>query len=110
VLILSTFGADSALAKWKDFSFINYSGKSVLFLYIVQSGRRDWGKDFLSSSPAVLLNGDSIACTYNNKYRYFDIRVVFSDWTEAIFRRHDFRELWRLTLFDRSGTYTIRSN
>lgn len=109
VLILSTFEADTASAKWRNFSFINYSGRIVKYLYISQSGYDRWGYDILGSST-VLGNGDSHSCRYDDRYRYFDVKVIFADGSDAIFVNHDFRRLWRLTLFNRGGTYTIRSN
>ena len=109
VLILSTFGAKSAFAKWKSYSFFNYSGHIVKYLYITATGYDSWGKDLLGSS--VLGSGDSVSLRYNDKYRYYDVKVVFSDGDDLIFRKSDFRNVWRKTLFHRSGTtYTLKSN
>lgn len=107
-IILSTFGAGTASARRRNFSFVNYSGRIVSYLYITQSAYRKWGHDLIGST--VLANGDSCGCWYDDRIRYFDVRVVFSDGSDAVFMRHSFRGLWRLTLFNRNGTYTIRSN
>ena len=109
MLCLCVFNVGTASAKWRNFSFVNYSGKIISYLYISRVGYNKWGDDILGSS--VLGQGDSHPCRYNDSYRYFDVKVVFSDGRDAVFSGHDFRSLWRLTIFQRnSGGYTIRSN
>lgn len=109
VLILSTIGADSAFARWIDYSFVNYSGRIIKYLYITATGYDSWGSDILGSS--VLGNGDRVGLRYNDDYRYYDVKVVFSDGSDVVFGGHDYRSLWRLTIFHKGGnTYTISSN
>ena len=109
ILFISTFGVGVASARRRNFSFINYSGRIVKYLYISQSGYDKWGYDILGNLT-MLANGDSCGCWYNDNYRYFDVKVIFADGSDAIFVNHDFRRLRRLTLLNRGGTYTIRSN
>lgn len=107
VLMLSVSGADSALARWVDYTFMNYSGRIISYLYITATGYGNWGRDLL---PTVLGNGDSVRLQYNTDYRYYNVKVVFSDGQEAVFGGHDYRSLWRLTIFHNGNHYTIRSN
>ena len=109
LLLVSVLWTNAALAARRNFDFVNYSGNIISYLYISHSGYRIWGDDILGSG-SVLVNGDSVGCWYDNDYRYFDVKVVFSSGEEAVFSRHDFRSMWRLTIFKRGSTYYIRNN
>ena len=98
VIVLSTLDAGIASAKRRNFSFVNYSGRIVSYLYITQSSYRKWGADLIGSST-VLANGDSAGCWYDDKSSYFDVKVVFADGSDAVFWHHDFKDLWRLPMF-----------
>ena len=106
--MLSTLGADSALAKWINYSFKNYSGHTIKNLYISSSGYRKWGDDMCGSS--VLSNGESLSMRYNNTSRYFDIKVVWMDGSSATWSKRDFKGMWRLTLFKNGSNYYITNN
>ena len=108
VLILSTFGAGTAFAKWVNYTFKNYSGRTIKRLYISSSGYDKWGDDMCGSS--VLSNGESLSMRYNNTSRYFDIRVVWMDDSKATWSKYDFKGMWRLTLYDEGSVYRISKN
>ena len=109
LLILSAYGADSAFASWKNYSFVNYTGRTIRNLYITATGYNKWGSDLLGNS--VLGNGDSVSLRYNNDYRYYDIKVIFSGGDEIVFEKCDYKAVWRMTIFHRYGsTYTVRRN
>ena len=109
VLIIFVLGNGTALAKRHNFSFANYCGRSVVLLYINASSANTWGSDILGRGN-ILANGDSFGCWYNDKYRYFDVKVVFADGSDAVFSRYDFKNLWRLTLYKKGNTYYIKGN
>ena len=109
VMILSVLGADVASAKWRNYSFVNYSGRTIKRLYITGSSSGNWGKDILGSS--VLSNGDSVNLRYNDSVRYFDIKIVFMDDDYLTYWKYDYRSVWRVTLFRKDyDTYSVRSN
>lgn len=108
LLLVSVLWTNAALAARKNFDFVNYSGNTIRYLYISSSDDPRWGYDILGSS--VLANGYSVGCWYDNRYRYFDVKVIFSSGQEAVFSMHDFRSMWRLTIFRRGSTYYIRNN
>ena len=108
VVLVLVIMASVASAAWRDFSFVNYSGRTIKYLYISRSGYDSWSDDILGSY--VLGHGESYECTYDNRFRYFDIKVVFSDGEEQICWGHDFRNLWRLTFYRSNGNYYVRSN
>lgn len=107
VIVLSTFGSDSAYAKHVDYLLNNLSGRVIRNLYIYASGHKNL-KDMLGSS--VLVNGDTWSMWYENKYRYFDIIIVWSDGSTAEWYRYDFRGMWRLTVYRDGDYYRIRKN
>ena len=109
ILVLSVLGADVASARWRNYSFVNYSGRTIKRLYITGSSSGNWGDDILGSS--VLSNGDSVSLRYNDSVRYFDIKVVFMDDDYLTYWRYDYRSVWRVTLFRKDyDTYSVRSN
>ncbi len=108
VFIIFTFGTGIALAKRVSYSFVNYSGYTVKNLYITGTGYDRWGKDLLGKS--VLNNGDGIRLTYDNKTRYFDIKVVWMDGSDSICRSHDYKSVWRVTLFRDGSSFYVKNN
>ena len=103
-LIIITLAANAALAARKNYNFVNYSGKTIKNLYVSLSSDGNWGSDHLGSSE-VLINGKSLSCWYNDRYRYFDIKVVFMDNSDLIWYKYDFKGVWRLTLHVYDGKY-----
>lgn len=108
VMILSTFGAGSALARRVSYSFVNYSGYTIKNLYITATGYNKWGSDLLGRS--VLSNGDSVSLRYDNSTRYFDVKVVWMDGSDTTWSRVDYRSVWRKTLYRDGSTFYLRSN
>ena len=108
VVLLVVLFASTAFAARRNFTFVNYSGRTISYLYIRWSGFRDWTSDLLGNS--VLSSGDSVGLWYNNKHRYFDVYVVFSDGESQSFSWHDFQSMRKLTIFRRGSTYYIRNN
>ncbi len=108
MLVLSMLGADEASAKWKNYSFKNYSGRTIKNLYISRSGYDKWGNDMCGSS--VLSHGESLNMRYDNKYHYFDIKVVWMDNTHSTWSKYNFRSMWRLTLYRDGSVYRISKN
>lgn len=108
VLMLSSFGAGTASAKWVSYSFVNYSGYTIKRLYISDSRSGVWGKDLLGSS--VLANGNSVRLKYNNRARYFDIKVVWMDDSTSTCSRHDYKSVWRVTMYRDGSSFYVRNN
>ena len=55
--------------------FVNYSGKTIYYLYARPSDLSDWGSDLLGSS--TLPHSYWIDITLPNNYKYYDIRAVW---------------------------------
>lgn len=108
ILILSDFGSDSAHAKMKEYSFVNYSERAIRSLYITPSSYDKWGKDLLKGT--VLKNGDSYTIRYSDTIRYFDIKVVWTDGSNVTWTEYDYSSIWRLTLFRNVFQYYLRKN
>ena len=108
LFILFSFGANVASARWISYSFVNYSGYTIKNLYISASGYNKWGKDLLGKS--VLQNGDSVSLRYNNDSRYFDIKVVWMDGSNSTCSRHDYKSVWRVTLYKKGSTFYVKNN
>ena len=109
LVLLFTLRTSTAFADRKYFSFVNHSGRVIRHIYIIRSGYSYWVVDDCIRG-AVLRDGDSCECWYNDNFRYFDVRVVFSGGLDAIFYRHDFNNQWRLSIFLKGDTYCIKSN
>ena len=111
VLAISSLGAGIALAKERTYKFINHSGHDIILLYCVPSSLGNWDSDILGSS--VIKDGRSCGLWYNDNYRFFNMRFIFKDGSEAIFTSIDFKNLWKLTLHmsddTRKGAYRIDS-
>lgn len=108
LLIISTLGATSASAKWVNYNFYNYSGRTIKNLYITSSKYGNWGSDLLKSS--VLSNGGSVGLRYDNRVRYFDVKVVWMDGSSVTWSSYDYRSVWRITLYRKGSTYYIKGN
>ena len=108
VMIIAAFGASTASAKWINFQFKNFSGRTIMRLYVSQHNYRKWGEDMCGDS--VLRNGEVASIRYNDRSRYFDIKVVWMDGSDSIWENYDFKNMWRLTLFQDGSTYRISKN
>ena len=108
MLFFSMCGADSAYAKWVTYSFKNYSGRTIKSLYVSSSGYNKWGDDMCGSS--VLSSGESLSMKYNNRTRYFDVKVVWMDGSSTTWSKKDFKAMWRLTLYRNGSTYYLTNN
>ena len=96
VLAISALGAGTALAERRVYKLINHSGHDIILLYAVPSGLGNWESDVLGS--LIVKNGRSFGLWYNDNYRFFDMKFIFKDGSDAVFTRIDFNNLWRLTL------------
>ena len=108
VIIIATLGTSTASAKWINFQFKNFSGRTIKNLYVSQSNYHKWGEDMCGKS--VLMNGEVASIRYNNTSRYFDIKVVWMDGSDAIWERYDFKNMRRLTLYPDGSRYRISKN
>jgi hypothetical protein len=108
LLIVSTLGATSASARWVNYTFYNYSGRTIKSLYITGSRYGSWGSDLLRQS--ILSNGGSVGLRYDNKVRFFDVKVVWMDGSSTTWKKHDYRSAWRITLYRKGSTYYIKNN
>lgn len=108
-VIISVFGVNIALAKMQNVTFVNYSGKNIYFLYVSESSYNKWGQDLVGKGQ-VLYNGGSNSFRYNNKYRYYDIKVVFGDGSDAVWDNYDLRSAWKLTIYQDGSRYRIKKN
>lgn len=108
VILLVVLLANTASAAWKTFEFVNRSNQTIRSLYISSSGNNDWGDDLLGRY--ILEPGDSVSISYNARYRYYDLKVIFAGGKDITCWGHDFRSLWKLTFFWKRGDYYVRSN
>lgn len=68
-----------AFAGMQDFTFSNYSGSTVMELYVSSSNNPDWGSDILGSN--VLGSGQSTFVSFDGSSGecYWDIMVVLDN-------------------------------
>ena len=108
VFFLSMLDAKSAFAKRVSYSFVNYSGRTVKRLYITGYDYNNWGSDILGDS--VLSNGDSVSLNYDNKVRFFDVKVVWMDNSSTTWKKFSYKSVWRVTLYRDGSTYYLKGN
>ena len=115
VLAISSLGAGIALAKERTYKFINHSGHDIILINFVPSSLGSLDPNLYSDilGDSVIKNGRSCSLWYNDNYRFFNMRFIFKDGSEAIFTSIDFKNLWKLTLHmsddTRKGAYRIDS-
>ena len=97
-------------ANWKDVEFVNLTGKTIYKLYFTDSGKGDWGRDFLGDS--MLPNGNSKTLRYNADVTYFDFKIDFdSNGNGYNWRQFNFSGAWRITFYPNgSGGYKAIKN
>lgn len=108
VLVIALMSGIASADK-KNFLFVNNSGRTIKSLYIYRSHYYSmWPADMLGMK--LLRNGESVNLSYDDKFRYFDIKVVFSEGESKSWSDCDFSSLEKLTLRSRNDTYYLTWN
>lgn len=92
-----------AYAGRQDFTLVNYSGRTIYYLYVSRSDHTGWEEDLLGNG--VLKHGDSrkINFSSNENGRYWDIRVVFEDGSDWYWNGVDLQTVYKMVI-DGRGT------
>lgn len=96
----STPTAVSAASKKVDddeFLFVNRSDKNIVGIYLSSPGDDKWTKNMLDKDDRPLKNGKSTDIDRPNFYGLCDIKVVYKDSTESIWRKVPLSEINQIT-------------
>ena len=108
LFVFTLLTENQASAEMVEFNLVNLSGRTMKRMYVSDTGADGLGVDILGDD--VLRSGQSINPYYNDRYRYFNIRVVWTDNTYLTWSNYDLKGVWRLTLYKDGGTYYLRNN
>ena len=97
-LPVSLISSSSAFADQRNFTFINNTSKTIMYLYVSESGTNSWEEDVLGRD--VLGSGESTNISFNDKTSKcsYDIKTAFENGTPF--------ERYALNLCD-TTTYTL---
>ena len=89
----------------QDFTFVNFSGRTIYRLYVSRSDHKGWEEDLLGNQ--VLRHGDyrNIHFSNNETGRFWDIKAVFKDGKYWRWDGIDLQTVSKVTV-DGSGTIT----
>ena len=110
VFVLAAFLAAAiqipvAEAGRQDFTFVNYSGRTIYRLYVSRSDHSGWEEDLLGNG--VLRHGEYRNIHFSNSEtgRFWDIKAEFQDGTYWRWDGIDLQTVSKVTV-DGSGTIT----
>lgn len=101
-----TFAANS-----ERLEIVNGTGKNIKAYYLVQAGYKDWGNDRVGGK--IFGNGQTRIFNYDPQFRYFKLRIVFTDGNAVTWQNDnkiDFHDLWRLTIYYDGTKYRVSRN